>query len=466
MPSRYAEALLNERHLIDFAQRCGAHFYLGQAAVAKRNHTLLDGRALDFGCGAAVHNHFADVIGQVQELADGGPAVIAGAGAFEAACAFGKTEFEGARRIDAAFAQFLRGKFLRALAIFANEANQALGHDAIQSGNEIVGLDSHVDETADDVGHVVGVDGSEHQVPGERGLNGDLRGFLVADFADHDFVRVVAEDGAQTAGEGKTLFFVDGNLGDAAKLVLDGVFDRDDFVFVGLDFVDGGVERGGFAGTGRAGDQHHAVRLANVAAEAAGFFGREADDIEAETLEFFGESFLVQHAKNGVFAMAGGHNGDAQVNVAAFVLHAEAAVLWDAPFGDVQIAENLDAGKNGGVPFLGNGLHGVLKNAVDAVLDGDFGVAGLDVNITGAACERGEDDGFDEANHRADGGIARQAVTGDGLFAFLFFIGDLKGEGFGGLLENALGLLGALQEVADLARRGNLDGQFLSEKER
>src|SRR6266849_1027844 len=407
MPSRYAEALLNERHLIDFAQRCGAHFHLGQAAVAKRNHTLLDGRALDFGCRAAVHNHLADMVGQVQEFADGSAAVIAGAGAFEAACAFGKTKFEGARRIDAAFAQLLRGEFLRALAIFANEANQSLGHDAVEGRNEIVGLDAHVDETADDVGDVVGVDGSEHQVPGERGLNGDLRGFLVADFADHDFVRVVAEDGAQTAGEGETLFFVDGNLGDAAKLVFDGGFDSDDFVFVGFDFVDGGVERGGFAGTGRAGDQHHAVGLANVAAEAAGFFGREADDIEAEAMEFFGKGFLVQHGKNGVFAVAGGADGNAQVNVAAFVFHAEAAVLRDAAFGDVQVAENLDAGENGGVPFLGDGLHSVLKDAVNAVLDGYFSIAGLDVNVTGAAFQRSEDDGFDEAHHRADGGIAR-----------------------------------------------------------
>jgi len=60
------------------------------------------------------------------------------------------------------------------------------------------------------------------------------RGFLVANFANHDLVWVVAENRAQTAGEGQTFFFVDGNLGDAAKLVLDGIFDGDDFVFVGL----------------------------------------------------------------------------------------------------------------------------------------------------------------------------------------------------------------------------------------
>ena len=107
--------------------------------------------------------------------------------------------------------------------MLANDAHQPLRQDAIQRGNEIVRLDAHVDETADDVGHVVGVDGGEHQVAGERGLNGDLRGFLVANFADHDLVRVVAQNRAQAARERQALFLVHRNLGDAADLI----FDRD-----------------------------------------------------------------------------------------------------------------------------------------------------------------------------------------------------------------------------------------------
>jgi hypothetical protein len=54
----------------------------------------------------------------------------------------------------------------------------------------------------------------------------------------------------KAAGEGESLFLVDGNLGDAADLVFDRVFDGDDLVFVVLDFVDRGVQRGGLAGAG------------------------------------------------------------------------------------------------------------------------------------------------------------------------------------------------------------------------
>ena len=50
-------------------------------------------------------------------------------------------------------------------------------------------------------GRVVGVQRREHQVAGERGLDGDLGGLEVADLADHDDVGVLAQEGAQRGGE-------------------------------------------------------------------------------------------------------------------------------------------------------------------------------------------------------------------------------------------------------------------------
>ena len=108
-------------------------------------------------------------------------------------------------------------------------------------------LDAHVQEAPEHVDHVIGVNGGEHQVAGKRRLDGDLRGFVVANFAHHDLVRVVAQNRAQAARKGQALLFVHRNLGNAADLIFDGIFNGDDLVFVGLDFVDGGVERGRFA---------------------------------------------------------------------------------------------------------------------------------------------------------------------------------------------------------------------------
>ena len=134
--------------------------------------------------------------------------------------------------LESGFAKLVPGDFLYALAVRTDDTDQALRHDAIKSRNEIVWLDTHVDKTADDIGDVVRMNGCKNQVPGKCGLNSDLRGFLIADFTDHDFVRIVSQDRAQPAGESKALLFVDWNLRNATKLIFHGIFNGDDLVFV------------------------------------------------------------------------------------------------------------------------------------------------------------------------------------------------------------------------------------------
>ena len=132
----------------------------------------------------------------------------------------------------------------------------------------------------------------------------------------------------------------------------------------------------------------------------------EADHVEGEVAELLAERFLVEDAKHGVFAVNRGHDGDAEVDEAAFVAHAEAAVLRDAALGDVQLAHDLDARKDRGVPVLRERLHGVLQNAVNAVLHDHFGVARFDVDVAGAPFKGGEDHGVDQAHDRAHAGFA------------------------------------------------------------
>ena len=110
-------------------------------------------------------------------------------------------------------------------------AHQPLRQDAVERRDEVVEIDLHVQEAAENVDDVVGVDGGEDEVAGERRLHGDGRRLFVADLADHDLVGVVAEDGAQSAGERQSLLLVDRDLRDAAELVLDRILDGDDLVF-------------------------------------------------------------------------------------------------------------------------------------------------------------------------------------------------------------------------------------------
>ena len=142
---------------------------------------------------------------------------------------------------------------------------------------------------------------------------------------------------------------------------------------------------------GGPGDQHHPVGLADEPAEAGQLLLVEAEDVQAQRRELLGQALLVQDADDGVLAVHGRHDGDAEVDGAAADLHAEAAVLGDPLLRDVQLGHDLDAADDRGVVLLGHRLHGRLQHAVDAVLDDDLGVAGLDVDVRGAAVEGVED---------------------------------------------------------------------------
>src|SRR5579863_3904583 len=157
MPLRYAAASLNEGHLVDFAHGGHPDPGLGQAAFAQGDHALVAGHTLDFGSRSSINNHLANSVGKVQQFADRGAAMVTGAGTLQAAGAFAELRRLQKFRFDPHLLSFSGRYFFGSLAIRADDANQALGHDAVQRRDEVVGFYAHVNEAADDVSDVVGV---------------------------------------------------------------------------------------------------------------------------------------------------------------------------------------------------------------------------------------------------------------------------------------------------------------------
>src|SRR5690606_8976410 len=122
--------------------------------------------------------------------------------------------------------------------------------------------------------------GREHEVTRESRLDGNLRRLGVPDLADHDLVRIVPENRAQTAGEGQPLLFVDRDLGDAPELVLDRILDGNDLVLDGLDLRQRRVEGRRLSGAGRTSDEHHAIRLPNVLPEPSQLLLGKAENVQ------------------------------------------------------------------------------------------------------------------------------------------------------------------------------------------
>src|SRR5260370_2994300 len=146
MPWRYVPISLNEGHLIDLAHRCNSKFSFCEATFAQSDHTVVAGDALDFRSRSSVNNHLANPVGKVEQFADRCAPVVPGTRTFQATGAF--TELGGLRGfcLKPCFTNFVDGKLLGALTIRTDDAYQALRHNAIQRGNEVIGFHTHVNE--------------------------------------------------------------------------------------------------------------------------------------------------------------------------------------------------------------------------------------------------------------------------------------------------------------------------------
>src|SRR5688500_1726097 len=172
-------------------------------------------------------------------------------------------------------------------------------------------------KTAYDIEYAVCMNGDEYEVPGQRGLDGDLRRLGIADFTHHDLVRVVAQNRAQTPHKGESFFFIHGYLQDSGQLIFDRIFDSYDFVVACVDFGNGRVECRGFAASGRTRDEQHAVRLRAEAPQACHGWLIETQVIECQPIDVIGQRLPVKNTQNRIFAKNAGHDGYAEIDLAS-----------------------------------------------------------------------------------------------------------------------------------------------------
>src|SRR5215207_5145684 len=102
-----------------------------------------------------------------------------------------------------------------ALAVLADAPYQTLRYHEIYGAGHVEGFDAHVDHTGDRTGCIVGVEGRQHQMAGERRLDGNASGLQVPDLTDHDDVRILPQERFQGGGKGESDLVSDQDLIDA-----------------------------------------------------------------------------------------------------------------------------------------------------------------------------------------------------------------------------------------------------------
>ena len=169
-------------------------------------------------------------------------------------------------------------------------------------------------------------------------------------------------------------------------------------------------------------------------------------------MEFLAHRLFIEHAQHRVFSMDGRHDGDAEINGPPAVTHPEAPILRHAALGNIQLAHHLNARNDGGMVFFGNGLHGLLQHAINAVLDDHRIVARLNMNVAGAPLQGGENGGIHQADDGTHLAVGSQPLDGNILVATLIFADHVEGESLARLLQHSLRLLSLLQDVVDLGK--------------
>ena len=184
----------------------------------------------------------------------------------------------------------------------AQPAHQPLRQHRLDGGGQQVVLDPHVEQPGHRRGRRIRMHGRQHEMAGQRRLHRDLRGFEIADLADHHDVGILPQDRAQRAGEIEPDLRLDLDLVDAGELVLDRILDGHDIAGDRVQLEQPGVERRRLAAARRPGDQHHAVRQLEGALEALPDIRRQAELLVVEL-----DGGAVEHAQHDLFAVQRGY---------------------------------------------------------------------------------------------------------------------------------------------------------------
>lgn len=104
--------------------------------------------------------------------------------------------------------------------------------------------------------------------------------------------------------------------------------------------------------------------------------------VHAELIEIQQDGFLVEDAQHDTLAEEHGDDGDAEVVFGTSVAECDAAILWFALLGDVEIRHDFEAADDGIPESVDGGWDaGGAEDAVDAIADGEGVFVGFDVDV-------------------------------------------------------------------------------------
>ena len=244
-------------------------------------------------------------------------------------------------------------------------------------------MDVEIEQALHRIYRVVTVKGRQHHVASLGCTNSFKRGFMVANLADQNDVRVLAYERAHGVSEIEADVRAYPGLLNAVDGVLDRILNRDYLARRILSQqLQAGIEGRGLARTGRADYQHQAGRVTQQAAIRVGDMLLHPQFLDADQ-----RGVLWQQTDYNVLAMQRRLNLNAQIEARVAHPRLGTPALRQSPLGDVQLGAQFDHVDQPGI--LGRRDVVVIKIAqlaIDTQPHTNIGTISLQMDITGPVC--------------------------------------------------------------------------------
>ena len=182
-----------------------------------------------------------------------------------------------------------------------------------------------------------GVQRCQHEMTGQRRVNGDARSLRIAHFADHDDVGILSNERAHRRGEGQTDRGLHLRLIDPGDFVFDRIFDRQDLARWRIERREHGRKRRRLAASRRAGDRNQAVGQIEQTPDRSFVAGARARASRMSSRPRSRGNRRMTAASPCWVGMVA-----TRMSISARAAQSRRAVLRQTAFRDVESGENLD----------------------------------------------------------------------------------------------------------------------------
>ena len=260
--------------------------------------------------------------------------------------------------------------------------HQALGQRQLQGTGEQEWFDPHIDQARNGADRVIGMQGAQHQVPGQGGTHGNRGGFAVANLPNHDDIGILTQHCAQNRCKIKAQFRPHRGLVDSGQVIFDWIFDGDNITLRLVQMLQSGVKSGGFAAPGRPRRQQHAVGQSQHTPEPFQRFLLHSQVFQGEV-----QRGWIENTQHDLLTKVGRQGGDPDIHPPALADHTDAAVLRTAFFSDIHSGHNFQPRDQRRLA-LDRGMVVCLQLSIDPETDAEDLFIAFHVNVAGPKANR------------------------------------------------------------------------------